>query len=107
MACRIPIGRIGNASSALVSRTTVGFLNPSTRCRPISDVAGVTRASQRPERYGNQPPPQSFLARVFADHAAVGHDVRAPDLEDAAFTGRKFHPRQQVRYRIAVSYTHL
>src|SRR4029450_7185121 len=46
-------------------------------------------------RYGDQRPPQSFLAGVFADHAAVGNDVRAPDLEDAAFAGREFHCRQQ------------
>src|SRR4051795_1894394 len=56
MASRIasftPIGRIGNTSRAARSRTTVGFFSPSIRCRPTSKLAGVTRASQRPDSHG-------------------------------------------------------
>ena len=44
MASRIPIGRIAKTSSVLRSRTTVGFFKPSIKCRPISKLAGVTRA---------------------------------------------------------------
>src|SRR5208337_843581 len=52
IASRIPIGRIGNTSSVLRSRTTVGFFKPSIKCRPISKLAGVTRANQSPDRLG-------------------------------------------------------
>ncbi len=52
MASRTPTGRIGNASRASRSRTTVGFFNPSIKCRPTSKPSGVTRASQRPDSQG-------------------------------------------------------
>ncbi len=39
-------------SKADRSRTTVGFFNPSIRCRPTSKLAGVTMVSQRLDRYG-------------------------------------------------------
>ena len=48
----IPIGRIGNTSRADLSRTTVGFFSPSIKWRPTSKLAGVTRASQRLDKYG-------------------------------------------------------
>jgi hypothetical protein len=50
IACRIPIGLIGNTSRAFLSRTTVGFFKPSIKCRPTSKLAGVTRASHRLDR---------------------------------------------------------
>jgi hypothetical protein len=34
------IGRIGKASKAFVSRTTVGFFKPSIKSRPTSKAAG-------------------------------------------------------------------
>ena len=51
-ASRIPIGLIGKISRAFVSRTTVGFFNPSIKCRPTSKAVGVTRASHKLDSYG-------------------------------------------------------
>ena len=80
----------------------MGFFSPSIKCRPTSKLAGVTRASHRLDRYGvstgteDQPAPQSLLAGVFPDHAAVGRDILAADLEDAALARRQVLRRQEV-----------
>jgi len=50
MASRMLMGRMGKASSAERSRTTVGFFRPSIRCRPTIKLAGVTRASHKLDR---------------------------------------------------------
>jgi len=52
IASRVAIGRIGKSSRAFLSRTTVGFFSPSIKCLPISNALGVTKASQRLDRYG-------------------------------------------------------
>ena len=51
-AARSGIGSIRNVSRAAVDRTTVEFFSPSTSARPTRACAGVTSASQRPDRCG-------------------------------------------------------
>ena len=102
IASRIPIGLIGKTSRAFVSRTTVGFFNPSIKCRPTSKRGrchqGQPQARQvwRQHRHRDQPAPQPLLPGVFSDHAAVSGDIRAADLEDAALAWGQILRRQEV-----------
>ena len=64
---------ISKASNAADDLTTVGFFNPSTSARPTRACAGVTSASQRPERCSvsaTAPAAASGAARGVARTAA-------------------------------------
>src|SRR4029453_13957152 len=80
------VQRLGVANDRGVSQP-LNQVSPALRCARGDEGQPKARQVGGQQRYGDQPPPQSFLAGVFADHAAVGNDIRAPDLEDAAFAG--------------------
>ena len=50
IASRMPTGRMENTSSAILSRTTVGFLSPSIKWRPTTKLAGRHQASHKLDR---------------------------------------------------------
>ena len=86
------MGSIRKTSRAVFDRTTVAFFRPSTRARPTRACAGVTRASQSPDkmrrqqRHRHEQAAQPAEPRVFAHHPAIGDNFGSADLEDRAVT---------------------
>ena len=79
-----------------------GVLQPLDQVPPDLETGGrhqgqpQARQVGRQDRDRDQPAPQSFLPGVLPDHAAVGGDIRAADLEDTALARRQILRRQQI-----------